>query len=204
MKTRSVSVSLVVIAIACLFSAAAFAQQKQLLQTKTFKTDFISFNLSNQWDCKMDASEFVCRPIAKDKAKEAIIIIAAKIPGKEDNLKAYYSYLKEPKKIADFQGRTIASKMNVIKYKEIKETQWVDSIHLSSELSDFYTRYLATVKSGVAILVTYTVARSRHKLYTAELNRMVQSLEVIAKPPQIAGPKPVKKPVNVITGDRKE
>ncbi|MEK7790425.1 MAG: hypothetical protein AAB309_02230 [Deltaproteobacteria bacterium] len=183
-----------------------FSEEKKLLKTRTFKTDFISFNLSNQWNCKMEGSEYVCRPTEKEKAKEALIIIAAKIPGKDDNVKAYYTYLKEPKKIADFQGRTIASKMNVIKYKEIKGTQWVDSIHLSSELRDFYTRYLATVKNGIAILVTYTVARSRHKLYTAELNRMIQSLEVLAKPPQIAGPKPkpVKKLESIITGDRKE
>lgn len=208
MNNRYLSIFFV-IAAQFIFGKALFPAEKALppaglLKTKTFKTDFISFNLSNQWDCKMDGSEYVCRPIEKDKAKEAIIIIAAKIPGKDDNVKAYYSYLKEPKKIADFQGRTIASKMNVIKYKEVKGTQWVDSIHLSSEIKDFYTRYLATVKNSIAILVTYTVARSRHKLYTAELNRMVQSLEVLAKPPQIAGPKPAKKPANIITGDRKE
>ena len=182
------------------FSEAAYAQG--ILQTRTFKTDFVSFNLSNQWDCKADESEYVCRPVSKVKQQEAIIIIAAKIPGKEENLKSFYGYLKEPKKMTDLQGRAVSSKVNLIKYKEIKGTQWVDAIHLSSELKDFYTRYLATVKSGVAILVTYSVKQDKHAHYAAELNRMITSMAVTAKAPQLAGPPEKKKPANVMTGDR--
>ena len=174
------------------------------LKTRTFKTEFLSFNLSNQWDCAMDKAEYVCRPVSKVKMREAIIIIAAKIPGKEDNLKAYYDYLKRPKEVVDFKGRSIASKVNLIKHKEIKSTQWVDAIHLSGELPNFYTRYLATVKNGIAILVTYSVAKTKHALYAAELNRMVASIEVIAKPPQIAAPPEKEKPQNIITGDREK
>lgn len=138
----------------------------------------------------MDGTEYVCRPSTDLKKSDAIIIIAAKIPDKDDNLKAYYTYLKEPKKVSDPKGQTFTSKVNLIKYKEIAQTQWVDAIHISSELKNFYTRYLATVKNGVAILVTYSVSRSRHKLFAAELNKMVSSIKVIAKPPQLAGPSP--------------
>ena len=98
------------------------------------------------------------------------------------------------------RGRTISSKVNLIKYKEIKKTMWVDAIHLSSELQNYYTRYLATVKNGVAILVTYSVAKPKHARYSAELNRMITSLKVIAKPPKIAGPSPIIKQPDVVTG----
>ncbi|MBI3018712.1 MAG: hypothetical protein HYY61_02320 [Deltaproteobacteria bacterium] len=165
-------------------------QAKTVVKTKTFKTEFISFELSDQWDCQMDGTEYVCRPISDIKKTDAIIIIAAKIPGPDDNLKAYYTYLKKTKKVSDPSGQTFTSKVNLIKYKEIAQTQWVDAIHISSELKNFYTRYLTTVKNGVAILVTYSVSRSRHSLFAAELNKMVSSIKVIAKPPQLAGPAP--------------
>ena len=174
------------------------AQAESVVKTKTFKTEFISFELSDQWECAMDGTECVCRPLLDLKKSDAIIIIAAKIPGTEDNLKAYYKYLKEPKKVSDPSGQTFTSKVNLIKYKEIAQTQWVDAIHISSELKNFYTRYLSTVKNGVAILVTYSVSRSRHSLFAAQLNKMVSSIKVIAKPPQLAGPSPTsdKKPAS--------
>jgi len=162
--------------------------QKPILKTKTFKTDFISFNLSDQWECKMDGTEYVCRPTDKIKKSDAIIIVAAKIPGAEDNVKAYYTYLKEPKKMTDYRGQTFTSQVSLIKYKDIEATQWVDAIHLSSEVKDFYTRYLATVKNGIAILVTYSVSKSKNALYAAELNKMASSIKVLAKAPQLGGP----------------
>ncbi|MBI4041556.1 MAG: hypothetical protein HY390_06800 [Deltaproteobacteria bacterium] len=162
--------------------------QTGVVKDKTFKTNFIEFQLSNQWQCQLDGTEYVCRPLENFKKADAIIIIAAKIPGKDDNLKAYYEYLKQPKKIMDFKGRPLSSKVNVIKTKNIQNAEWIDAIHLSSELKNFYTRYLATVKNGVAILVTYSVARSRHQLYAAELNKMIATLKVIAKLPSLAGP----------------
>ena len=189
--------------IATLFILLPSLTVAQGLQTKVFKTDFIAFKLSNQWDCNQEESEYVCRPTSDAKKREALIVIAAKIPGKDDNLKAFFEYLKKSKKITDFEGRTVASKVNTIKYKEIQSTQWVDAIHLSSELKDFYTRYLATVKNGIAILVTYSVLQSRHSAYVAELNRMITSIEVLARPPQLAAPPVPKKPgPKIQTGDR--
>lgn len=174
------------------------------LKNKTFKTDFISFELTDQWNCAMDGSEYVCRPVKEAKKTDAIIIIAAKIPGTDDNMKAYYNYLRKPKKITNFKGQSFTSKVSLIKYKDIEATQWIDAIHLSSELPNFYTRYLSTVKNGIAILVTYSVAKSRHQLYAAELNKMISSIKVLAKPPQLASP-PVmkeKEPASVITGPK--
>lgn len=172
----------------------SFTTKAAELKTKTFKTDFISFELSDQWTCAMDGSEYVCRPLAEAKKPDAIIIIAAKIPGTDDNVKAYYNYLKKPKKITDFKGQTFSSKVSLIKYKEIENEQWVDAIHLSSELSNFYTRYLASVKNGIAILVTYSIAKSRHQMYSAELNKMISSIKVLAKPPQVVTTPKTKEP----------
>ena len=147
----------------------------------------MSFDLPESWKCTLDGAEFVCRPLGKGAEKEAIIVIAAKIPGKEDNLKAYYNYLKQPKKAHDPRGLAFTSQVNVIKNKDIKGTTWVDAIHLSSELRDFYTRYLATVKEGLAILVTYSVAKSKNPLYASDLVKMVESVQVL-KPEKGAPP----------------
>lgn len=177
-----------VLILGLILSLSGTSVAQSVLKNKTFKTDYISFDLSDQWECAMDGSEYVCRPMSSEKRGDAIIIIAAKLPGKDDNVKAYYTYLQQSKKITDFKGQAFSSKVSFIKYKDIEGAQWVDAVHLSSELKNFYTRYLATVKSGLAILVTYSVARSRHNLYAAELNKMISSMKVIAKPPQIAAP----------------
>jgi len=118
---------------ACMFISMTAHAQEETVKLRTFKTDFISFQLSNQWNCQMDGTEYVCRPEAKFKKADAIIIIAAKIPGKEDNLKAYMHYLKEPKKITDYKGRPLHSKVSFAKVKPIQATEWVDAIHVSSE-----------------------------------------------------------------------
>ena len=146
---------------------------------KTWTTGYLSFDLPDNWKCGLDGSEFVCRPLGKVAEKEAIIVIAAKLPGKEDNLKAYYDFLKKPKQGHDLRGLAFSSHVNVIKHKEVKGTTWVDAIHLSSELRDFYTRYLATVKEGLAILVTYSVAKSKNSVYAADLVKMVESVQVL-------------------------
>ena len=90
--------------------------------------------------------------------------------------------------MTDYRGQTFTSQVSLIKYKDIEATQWVDAIHLSSEVKDFYTRYLATVKNGIAILVTYSVSKSKNALYAAELNKMASSIKVLAKAPQLGGP----------------
>jgi hypothetical protein len=58
---------------------------------------------------------------------------------------------------------------------------WVDSLHLESEIPGFYTRYLATVKQDIGVLVTYSVNKAKYQDYLQDFDHMVNTLKVFRK-----------------------
>lgn len=148
------------------------------VDAKSFSTSFIQFDIPDNWNCTLKSTAWVCRhsispqceketstPNCKNqikKSREAIIVFAAKEASPIDTLEAYESNLREPRKIK-LKGSKSESQSQLIHAKSVNIHQqpWVDGMHLSSELPYYYTRYLATIKGKVAILVTF----SAHKLY---------------------------------------
>lgn len=145
----------------------------------SFSTSYISFDLDSSWQCQQSKEVYTCSP----SRGTALIVIAAKIPGKEDNVKAYYQYLEKPKMRKDPNGKPFTSQLKLIKSKDIDGVKWVDAIHLSSEVPNYFTRYLGTVHNGVAILVTYSVAKEEQMRFAPVLLDMAKSIKVIAKAP---------------------
>ena len=56
-----------------LLMPAAFARK--------FTSQYCEFELPSGWDCALEGTEWVCQSSNKDRKKEAIIILAAKIRG---------------------------------------------------------------------------------------------------------------------------
>ena len=54
----------------------------------------------------------------------------------------------------------------------VQGTLWVDTTLLSSEVPDYYTRYMATVKDDVAVLYTFSVHKSSGTRTLAALSRL--------------------------------
>lgn len=145
---------------------------------KRFANQYSEFELPSGWVCALEGSEWVCQSTDKNRKKEAIIILAAKIRGSQDSLDEYEKYLKGVKTYILPGGKTQVSEPKYAKRSSINNHPWVDSLHLASEVPGFYTRYLATVKEDLGVAVTLSVAKDLYSTYKGVFDNIVQSLRV--------------------------
>ena len=158
-----------------------------LASAKTFTSQFSEFELPLGWECALEGSEWVCQSEDKDRKKEAIIILAAKYRGEQDSLDQYQAYLKKPKTFQLPGGKTQISEAKSVALKQINNQQWVDALHLASEVPGFYTRYLATVKDNLGIAVTFSVAKDHYYAYQDIFEKVVATLKVFDQKTADAG-----------------
>lgn len=150
-------------------------------QAKVFRNSYISFQLPPNWDCHLDEMEWVCYSSFSQKAKEAIIILTAKEQGPPDTLSAYEAFLKQSRRPMLRGGRPgPPSKVKKVTRTRINGQVWIDALHLGSEVPHYYTRYLATVKNGLGILVTFSAYERYFSKYASDFMRAIRSLRVIA------------------------
>lgn len=147
-------------------------------EAKTFTSQFTEFELPNGWECALEGSEWVCQSENKDRKKEAIIILAAKFRGEQDSLDQYQAYLKESKSFQLPGGKSQVSEPKSTSVRKINNQQWVDALHLASEVPGFYTRYLATVKDNLGIAVTFSVAKDHYNTYQDIFEKIIATLKV--------------------------
>ena len=154
---------------------------------KRFGTEFIEFQLPSGWKCSLEGTEWLCQSDNKDRQKEAIIIMAAKERGPQDNLEAYTTYLKERKTYTLPNRKSQVSEPRYTRLKVVNDTKWVDSLHLASEVPGFYTRYLATVKGDLGIAVTFSVGKDHYQSYQPVFDKVIESMRAfLIKKAQVA------------------
>jgi hypothetical protein len=78
-------------------------------------------------------------------------------------------------------GKPMKSEKKFAKTVNINNQAWVDSLHMESEIPGFYTRYLATVKQDIGVLVTYSINKDKYPQYLQDFENMVQTLKVFRK-----------------------
>ncbi len=145
---------------------------------KRFSSKYCEFELPAGWECALEGSEYVCQSENADRKKESIIILAAKIRGEQDNLDEYMAYLKKSKEYNLPGGKKQISEPKNTKLSRINEQQWVDALHLASEVPGFYTRYLATVKEDLGVAVTFSVTKDLYSTYQPIIDKLVSTLRV--------------------------
>lgn len=146
-----------------------------------FANQFTEFELPPQWQCVLEGAEWVCQSVDENKKKDAIIVLAAKLKGEQDSLDQYQEYLKQPRTFTSIQGKLVKSEPKYAKTVKLNDQVWVDSLHLESEIPGFYTRYFATVKQDIGVLITYSINQAKYKDYLSEFDAMVQTLKVFRK-----------------------
>ena len=168
-------------------------------QAKVFRNSYVSFKLPTGWDCYLENTAWICRysvPSSctkskmktkdcrkkKKKTKEAIIILTAKEKGGKDSLRSYKRHLEAPRPI--LTRKKARAKSKVIHSKSVAigkgKQKWVDGMHLSSEIPHYYTRYLATIKGNIAVLVTFSAHKLYYSKYSKAFFQAIKSLEVVA------------------------
>lgn len=147
---------------------------------KAFRNAYISFELPASWNCSLEQTEWVCRSESSKESKEAIIILTAKEMGPTDSISLYEGHLNTPITLNLKSGATSMSKI-VYKAKnvQINDQMWVDGLHLGSEVNNYFTRYLATVKGRIAVLVTFSAHKQFYTKYSQDFFKAVMSLRVI-------------------------
>ncbi len=148
------------------------------LMAKTFTSQYCQFELPTGWECALEGTEWVCQSTNKQRQKEAIIILAAKIRGSQDSLEQYQAYLKKTKTFTLPDGKTQISDPKYAKVSSVNDHRWVDSLHLASEVPGFYTRYMATVKEDLGVAVTLSVAKDHYDSYRNIFDKVINTLRV--------------------------
>lgn len=159
---------------------AAVAALSFNAHAKRFRNAYVSFELPPNWNCKLEGSEWVCENDFSQKTKEAIIILTAKEVGPTDTLPAYLAHLQTPRTIQGRGGQTSKSQVIHVKERIIGGQMWVDGMHLGSEVGPYFTRYLATIKERISILVTFSAHKQHYTKYSADFIKAVESLKVVA------------------------
>jgi hypothetical protein len=151
-----------------------------LVQAKVFRNAYIAFEMPDDWNCTLEQTEWVCRSGKLPDMKEAIIILTAKEVGPTDSFPMYESHLNAPI-AANAQPAATQSKMIYkAKYVQINNQQWLDGLHLGSEVPNYFTRYMATIKSKIAVLVTFSAHEKFYAKYSTMFHNAIMSMRVIA------------------------
>lgn len=167
------AVKVVTLLTSLLFSTSVFAAK--------FSNQFVEFELPAKWQCNLESAEWVCQSVDAAKKRDAIIVLAAKLRGTQDSLDQYLDYLKKPKSYTSVQGKPVKSEPKYTKTTDLNQHAWVDSLHLESEIPGFYTRYLATIKQDIGVLVTYSINKDKYQEYLRDFETLVQTLRVFRK-----------------------
>jgi LPXTG-motif cell wall-anchored protein len=146
-----------------------------------FSNQFTEFELPPKWQCQLEGAEWVCQSTDEGKKRDALIVLAAKLKGDNDSLESFQKYLEAPRTFTAPNGKATTSAPRYTKTLQINQHPWMDSLHLESEVPGFYTRYLATVKQDIAVLVTYSINKTKYTEYQGQFDEMVKSMKVFRK-----------------------
>lgn len=150
-------------------------------QSRTFKNAYISFEMQDNWKCNLEQTEWVCRAEDTQEAKEAVIILTAKEKGPTDSFPIYENHMNSPINTVTKTGVALTS---AVKYKaqkqKINDQAWLDGLHQDSEVQNYFTRYLATIKDQIAILVTFSAHNKHYAKHSPNFDKTIRSLRVIA------------------------
>jgi hypothetical protein len=161
-----------------LFVLLGLAGPMQEAFAKRFANEYTEFELPPGWECMLEGSEWVCQSTNDARKKEAIIILVAKIRGSQDTLDQYKDYLTKSKSYKLPGGKSQVSEPKYTNLKSVNDQQWIDSLHLASEVPGFYTRYLATIKEDLGVAITFSVSKEHYDSYQQVFDNVISSVRV--------------------------
>ncbi len=147
---------------------------------KTFQNSYVSFEVPDNWNCAQEGVAWTCTPQNALESKEAVIVLAAKVAGPEDNLLNFLNHLKKPKTITTKVGTPMPSQMMYAQERVLAGGKWVQAQHLGSEIQEYYTLYLATVKEQLAILVSFSAEKNKYQKYNPIFDKALKTLKITA------------------------
>jgi hypothetical protein len=142
-----------------------------------FVSSVFEFQLPRGWQCKAEGGETVCN-YGEKPPHSAMCVLAMKYRGAQDTFAAYTDYLSKPREFNDAHGVTVRSEVRRVGTREIAGRRWIVALHYQSEVPGFFTEYLATLTSHIAILVTFSASERSMDQHRKEFETMMSSLKV--------------------------
>ncbi len=161
------------------FGLMLFFLCASLAQAKPFQNSYVAFEVPDDWSCIQEGVAWTCTPRDPAAAKEAVIVLVAKVAGPADNNAAFLAFLKTPKNIVTKMGTPAPSHVMYAQERMVAGHTWIQAQHLGSEIQDYYTVYLATVKNQLAFLVNFSAEKSRYQLYNPIFEKAIRTLKIV-------------------------
>lgn len=150
-----------------------------ILQAQALETSYLRFKEPAGWQCEKQMREYMCRSIDPTQKKEAVLILKAKLSGREDNIDSFYESLRRPLAMENSSGKNSVSKVYSVNKVKIDHHTWVRALHYNSKIANYFTEYLVTLNGDLAIGLELTYHQKRYKHYQGTLNEFVKDLTLI-------------------------
>jgi hypothetical protein len=175
---RYTKLALQAAAASILLTVAQLASTRDPPTPNLVTTSFLDFEAPPNWSCNVESSTWVCQDTRPDRQHESIIIFAAKQVGPGDDVDVVLANLRRPKTWRAGDGGVVVSQVISARKTNIAGQTWVDAVHDDSEVPGFRTRYLFTVKGGLAALVTMSAKRERYAALAGAFDDVARSLRL--------------------------
>ncbi len=137
----------------------------------------VDLHLDRNWRCGNEKDAVVCRPTDMENELIKVIVWTAKVAAPTDSIAAYHETLKQPRKVRFRLKKTMSTSISD-ETVTINGSPWVDAVQSNSEVYGFNTRYLATVKDGLAVLVTFSARKDIFEDFQKEIRSIVEHIEI--------------------------
>jgi hypothetical protein len=135
---------------------------------------------SGGWQCDVDSGDYVCNAPGLPPSP-GIAVIAIKKNDKADTLAGFEAHLSEPQTLTDSTGEITKSSVSYVRRVHLGNTDWVESLHVDSEIPNYNTYYLATPLAGqsfhFAILITMSAAKDFTDTYIGQWRNIVSAYQ---------------------------
>jgi|FLYM01.1.fsa_nt_gi hypothetical protein len=145
---------------------------------KVLNTEFLTMDLPDNWNCQEVRPNWVCEPKLASERKFAIVTITSKEAGTLDQLSNFEAHLSKARSHQLGSKNPVMSQVIKTEKINLKNVTWVQSIHLNSEVNDFMTMYLATVKQPLAIMVTFSAEKNKWNHFKPLFDQSMNSIQL--------------------------
>ncbi len=137
-----------------------------------------------------DHSSLVCQD-QKEGPETSAMVVNYKDMGPDDKLDIYKNQLAQPRMLKDGEI-TQPSEVRSVREIELNGVKWVEGVHLSSEITDYYTHYFVTAVDPYAFLISISVHKTAYPTDFAKLKPTLDSIRILTPPktPAIVGQAP--------------
>lgn len=172
MRMKNIIFKILPVLVAASFTSTA--------QAKLFKNAYISFEIADNWDCKAQTPQWTCRSTDPVESREAAIILVAKEVGPTDTFPLYEAHMNTPQTVSFKNGTTLNSRVIYkAQMNRYNNQVWLDGLHQDGEVKHYFTRYLATIKGPIAVLVTFSAHNKIYSKYSSSFIKTINSLQIV-------------------------